>query len=462
MTTYYVPQSMATSTEPHHMHATNSMAQIQYQSVGPSAFSQSPTNNQISAFPFPNKRSTPPHQHLTHVNAQPITPNQTLQMSSTIAQQQQPFTGHYSPVTAATMIFTAPNMYPAGMVAAYPSVTPPQSASTCSPVQSYTSPVTSSPSPSVASSSNVTVTATTPPTPRDPSPQTNAYNTLVHTSSHTPPDANKPMAGGGSPTDNGIPSAAQRNPMFHQSNRFSANGSYPRPRNTEPHHSTYNYNNNNNNNTNHNHPMAFQPNKFKTAPQHKRPSQGDGPPHQPYNNNNHFHHSYQPTPLIAAGVPAPFRHANPAFADKFRTNGLRPRPPNLDLRRSMSMASSANGSPGAHANDMPNSSDQPALSTATPTTPTTVHHIPHTVVNNFRMANSFVDGTTAAAAAALHQHQQHQQHQAASFYGAAAAAAAAYGGASGGGSPGMYVKLGGAFFAHHVGLGMPCIEGHNF
>lgn len=363
-------------------------------------------------------------------------------MSSAAAAQ--PYAGHYSPVTAATMIFAPPNMY-SGMVAAYHSTTPTQSSNVYSPPQSGTSPIISSPSPSVASSSNVAATPSTPSALCEPSSPANSYTTVVH-NEHSPTENANKTSVGGSPTETLSPPIVHRKPLF-PSNRFSSEGSYQRPRPNEQN-TNYSYTSSHNSN----HQISYQTNKFKTPPLQYKRTQGEQQM-QPYSNNNNnsnnhnnnnFHQSYQPTPLIAGNAPAPFRQVNPAYADKFRTNGPRPRPPNLDLRRSVSMASTASTiSPGA-TNDISKCEQQTA---ATASTPTSVHHIPHTAASNYRMANSYVEGN---AAAAIHQHQQ--QH-AATFYSAAAAAgamgAAAYGG-SGVGSPGMYVKLGGAFFAHHV------------
>lgn len=323
------------------------------------------------------------------------------------------------------MVFAPPNLYP-GMVATYHSSN-----------QSGTTPNISSPSSSVSPSSSAAITAATPPAMVEPSSPANSFTTVVH-NAQSPTDANRP-SNGGSPTEVLGPPITNRKPVF-QNTRLSSEGTYSRPRNNEQNTAYNNYTNYNNN---HNH-SAYQPNKFKTNPlQHKR--QSGEYSMQPYNNHNNFHQSYQSTPLIAGGVSAPFRHVNPALTDKFRSNGPRPRPPNLDLRRSVSMTSSSSTlSPGA-TNDISNGDQQSAV---TSTTPTTVHHIPHSAANNFRMATSFVDGPTVAA---LH----HQQQQAASFYGATGASGgmgpSAYNG-GGGGSPGMYVKLGGAFFAHHVGF----------
>lgn len=408
MTTYYVPQSMTTPIDPHRHPSANSMVPLQYQAVGPSAFSQPTNNNTITSFPISNKRSTPPHHHQTHINTQP-TQNNSLQLSSATSQ---PYSAHYNPVTAATMIFATPNLYP-GMVATYHSSTQPGS-----------SPMITSPSSSVSSSSNPAITASSPPVLCEPSSPANTFTSVVHTAS-SPTDINKPSTEG-SPVERFSPPK----PVL-QNNRYSSDGSYPRPRNTEQN-ASYNYTNNNNN------PSAYQPNKFKTSSlQYKRPP-GEQT-HHLYTNNHNFHQTYQPTPLVNGGAVAQFRHVNTAVHDKFRSNGLRNRPPNLDLRRSASMSSSSIVSPNT-TNDISTGEQQSA---ATATTPTTVHHIPHTSANNFRMANSFVDG----AAAALH----HQQQQA--YYGAAggssAVGPASYSGV-GGGSPGMYVKLGGAFFAHHV------------
>lgn len=427
MTTYYVPQSMTAPIDPHQHQVANSLVPLQYQAVGPTVFSQSANNNQtISSYPFSNKRSTPPHQHQSQINAQP-THHHNLQMSSSTTQ---PYAGHYNPANATAMIFAPPNLYP-GMVAAYQSST-----------QSNTTPIITSPSSSNSSVSYAAIPSSIPQTVCEPSSPANSYTTVVHTQAQSPTtDANKSSTGG-SPTQALSPPITNRKPLF-QSNRFSSEGSFPRPSRSNEQYGAYNYTSNTNINQN---PQAFQPNKFKTnSLQHKRPP-GEQTS-QPFNHNNNFHQSYQAAPLIAGGVPPPFRHLNPAANDKFRTNGPRPRPPNLDLRRSVSMASSSSTvSPGA-TNDISNGEQQQSAA-ATVHTPPTVHHIPHSAANNFRIANSFVEGT---AAAALH----HQQQQAASFYGAAGAAGAigpaAYSGA-GGGSPGMYVKLGGAFFAHHVGF----------
>lgn len=414
MTTYYVPQPMTGPSDTNHNQAANTMVPLQYQPVGPTAFSQTANNNTISSYQCSNKRSTPPNQHQHHFNAQQQQ-HQTLQMSSNAPH---PYASHYNPVTAATMIFAPPNIYP-GMVAAYHSS-----------VQTGSTPIITSPSSSVSSTSNAAITASSPPALCEPSSPASSYTTVVHTT-HSPSDGNK-LSNGESPTEALSPPITIRKPLF-QNNRFASQGTNARPKHAE-NGSALNYSNNNTNNN----PSAYQPHKFKqTSFQNKRPS-GEQPA-QPYSANNNFHQSFQPNPLMAAGVPASFRHVSTAVNDKFRANGPRSRPPNLDLRRSISMTSSSIQSPSA-TNDI--SGEQQSVAT----TPTTVHHIPHTVTNNYRMANSFVEGT----AGALH----HQQQQAASYYGAAGPAGsigpAAYSGA-GGGSPGMYVKLGGAFFAHHVG-----------
>lgn len=88
----------------------------------------------------------------------------------------------------------------------------------------------------------------------------------------------------------------------------------------------------------------------------------------------------------------------------------------------------------------------------------TTVHIPHSTSTGggatYRTQNAFSASASegAAAVAAMHHHQQAAA--AASFYGATGSVmGAAYGPGASNGSPGMYVKLGGAFFAHHVSVG---------